>query len=102
MDFDLDDFYFERTKRLNLPDETFNDYIDRMRMSNRKRYDNSQIRTIVFLTIFEVKTHVLAKDPTGRYGQIHTPRSPNPADFYLSMTILGQYTKRESICALLK
>ncbi len=92
MDFDLDDFYFERTKRLNLPDETFNDYVDRMRMSNRKRYGNSQIGTIVFLTIFEVKTHLLAKEPTDRYrsGQI---QDPNPMDFYLPMSILGQYTK---------
>lgn len=37
MDFDLDDFYFERNKRLNLPDETFDDYVDRIKIF-RKRY----------------------------------------------------------------
>lgn len=37
MDFDLDDFYFERNKRLNMPDETFDDYVDRIRIF-RKRY----------------------------------------------------------------
>lgn len=103
MNFDLDDFYFERTKRLNLPDETFNDYVDRMRMSNRERYGNSQMRTAVFLTIFEVKTH--SKNSPDRYrssGHIHTPESPSSLEIYRRTTILGQYTKRESIYALLK
>ena len=46
MDFDLDTFYHERDKRLNIPDEGLDEYINRLRSSFKKRYDNSRVRSI--------------------------------------------------------
>ena len=69
MDFDLDDFYFERNKRLNLPDESFDDYIDRKR-TFKKRYGSLQMRTTKFLTAIE--DHLLAKHVVGLFPSHRT------------------------------